>query len=217
MKVELNDALRREYNDLFSKCATLPDVARAVDRVAAIAIANRARYDVAAAATGVPWFVIAAIHNLECSQRFDQHLHNGDPLKAKTVNVPAGRPAKFPCSWEESAIDALEFEGFDRWRDWSIAGTLFKLESYNGFGSRNHGVHTPYLWSGSFADANGDGRLQPGEAPIYVGGKYVRDRVWDANAKSQQIGAAVLLHHFASHGIINWRVASPAIAEAVPA
>jgi lysozyme family protein len=210
VKVELNDALRREYNDLFSKCSTLPAFAGAVERAAAIAIANKARYDVVSSATGVPWFVIAAIHNLECSQRFDQHLHNGDPLKARTVNVPSGRPAKFPCSWEESAIDALEFDGFDRWRDWSIAGALFKLESYNGFGSRNRGVHTPYLWCGSFDDLNGDGRFEPNELPIYVGGKYVKDRVWDPNAQSKQIGAAVLLHHFASHGIINWRV-TPAV------
>jgi lysozyme family protein len=208
MGVNLDDKLKAEYRELFARCVPSPGKEQFVERIVTTAIANRTRYEIVAKATGVPWFVIAALHNMECSQRFDQHLHNGDPLKARTVNVPANRPAKFPCTWEESAIDAFEFDRFDRWSDWSIAGTLYKMEAFNGFGSRNHGVHTPYLWGGSFEDTNGNGKLDAGEKPIYVGGKYIRDHVWDSKAISQQIGAAVVLRYMATRGLVPWRVTS---------
>src|SRR5262249_28019842 len=74
--------------------------------------ASGARDQSAEAATDVPWFVIAIIHNLEASRAFDRHLHNGDPLTARTRNVPRNRPAAGspPFTWEESAQDALTFD-----------------------------------------------------------------------------------------------------------
>ena len=41
--------------------------------------------------------------------RFDQHLHNGDPLSGRTTHVPPGRPrpASPPFTWEQSAHDAI--------------------------------------------------------------------------------------------------------------
>jgi hypothetical protein len=71
-------------------------------------------------------------------------------------------------------------QGLDRWQDWSLAGVLYRLEAYNGFGYRKHHpeVRTPYLWSFS---------------QHYGAGKYVQDGVWSPTAVSQQCGAAVLL------------------------
>jgi lysozyme family protein len=43
-----------------------------------------------AARTGVPWPWIGAILERESGCRTDRHLHNGDRLTARTVNVPAG-------------------------------------------------------------------------------------------------------------------------------
>ena len=98
---------------------------------------------------GTPWYVVGVIHALESSLNFGRHLHNGDPLTARTVQVPAGRPktGQPPFTWEASASDALRYQGFDKWKDWSIPGTLFKLEGYNGFGYRDHhaDVPSPYL------------------------------------------------------------------------
>src|SRR6516165_10228292 len=57
-------------------------------KIARKIIANRARYAVVEAATGVPWFMIGPIHARESDMDFSTHLHNGDSLKARTHHVP---------------------------------------------------------------------------------------------------------------------------------
>jgi lysozyme family protein len=47
---------------------------------------------------GIPWYVVAVIHNMEAGQNLRTHLHNGDSLTARTVHVPAGRPPGTPRS-----------------------------------------------------------------------------------------------------------------------
>jgi lysozyme family protein len=136
------------------------------------------RYQAVAAKTGVPWAVIAAIHERECSQDWTGSLAQGDPWNGISVHVPAGRgPFK---SWEEAAIDALVncAPHAARNRDWSIGGTLTKLEEYNGLGYASRGVPSPYLWSGT---------------DQYRSGKYVRDGVYDPDAVDSQLGCAGLL------------------------
>ena len=66
----------------------------------------RSRYQAVAAKTGVPWPVIAVIHERECSQDWTGSLAQGDPWDRISVHVPAGRgPFK---SWEEAAIECAE-------------------------------------------------------------------------------------------------------------
>ena len=73
--------------------------------VAKALVAAKPRYQTVEASTGVPWFVIAAIHERESSQNWFASLAQGDPWNGVSVHVPAGRgPFK---SWEEAAIDAL--------------------------------------------------------------------------------------------------------------
>src|SRR5450631_3672478 len=68
-------------------------------------LAAKARYQTVAARTGVPWFVIAVIHEREASQDWAGSLAQGDPWNRVSVHVPAGRgPFR---SWEEAAVDAL--------------------------------------------------------------------------------------------------------------
>src|ERR1700754_4869774 len=50
----------------------------------------KARYLMIAAATGVPWFVIAVIYERESSQRWDRQLAQGDPLNQVSTHVPKG-------------------------------------------------------------------------------------------------------------------------------
>lgn len=152
---------------------------------------GRGMYGRIGASVNVPWWFIAVIHGLECSYNFEKHLHNGDSLRARTVNVPAGRPAKGlpPFSFFDSAVDALTMPGkqFHLVKDWSIPHALWLLENYNGLGYRLYkGVHTPYLWAGT---------------NHYVKGKYVRDGVYDANVVSKQCGTAGLLSLLFSEGI----------------
>lgn len=188
-KIALTRALAEEYASLFDDCVIDTQNAPAIDRTAQAIAANQPRYEGVAGRVGIPWYVIGVIHAMEASLRFDRHLHNGDPLTARTVQVPPGRPlaGSPPFSWEESAEDALRLERLDQWTDWSIPGTLYKLEAYNGFGyrTRHPEVLTPYLWSFS---------------NHYISGKYVADGTWSATAKSKQCGAAVLLRRLAEMG-----------------
>jgi lysozyme family protein len=138
----------------------------------------KARYQAVSAKTGVPWAVIAVIHERECSQDWSGSLAQGDLWDRVSVHVPAGRgPFK---SWEEAAIDALNncppYAG--RNKDWTIGALLSKLEEFNGLGYGLRGVPSPYLWSGT---------------DQYRSGKYVRDGVYDPHAIDGQLGCAGLL------------------------
>ena len=177
----LTPKLRKEYLDLFARCEVRPEKRQEVERLRARIVANRQRYEDVERATKVPWYVVAVIHSLEGSLKFTTHLHNGDPLTAKTVHVPKGRPAGTPpFRWEDSAADALEFDHMTDVRRWTLPVILFKLEGFNGFGyrTRHPEVLTPYLWSFS---------------NHYTKGKFTEDRKFDPNAVSKQCGAAVLL------------------------
>ena len=155
MAFTLTDTLRDEYNLLFSKMSLRPERLAEIERVYARVTSNTAKkqYLRVEAETGVPWFVVGIIHNLEASGRFDRHLHNGDPLTGPTVHVPAGRPSKEKraYTWIESAIDALCLKKLhQRPRDaWTLPDIAFVLESYNGTGYRRNYPHvkSPYLWS----------------------------------------------------------------------
>ncbi len=183
--VALTRGLQREYEALFASCVVNPAWELQIDRIARAVVADRGRYEGVAAPLGLPWMFVAVLHSLEASRDFRSHLHNGDPLAARTVKVPVGRPhADPPFTWEHSAADALRLHNFHRARDWSLAATLWRLERYNGFGYRRFhtGVLSPYLWSGS---------------NHYQRGKYRSDGVWDRDLVSTQIGGAVMLRRLA--------------------
>lgn len=141
-------------------------------------VKNRARYEVVQKALGVPWYIVGAIHYREASLNFNKHLHNGDPLTKRTVNVPKGRPVQGqpPFSWEESAIDALGDRPFKK--DMGISAMMDMLEEYNGKGYFNKGLPSPYLWS--WTDQ-------------YIKGKYVKDGKFDPNFVDQQCGVMPLV------------------------
>ena len=183
------DSLLSNYAILFLACEINPTHFQQVDNIIKKIQANSARYLKVADLSGVPWYVVAVIHNMESSLDFTKHLHNGDPLTQRTIHVPAGRPkaGNPPFTWEESAVDALSMKNFDS--DWSLPATLKKLEDYNGTGYRKYHptVNTPYLWSGSNQ---------------YTSGKYVADGDFSSTAISNQIGAAVILKRMMDQGII---------------
>lgn len=112
-------------------------------------VAAKARYQAVEVRTGVPWFVIAVIHEREASQRWDTQLGQGDPLNRLSVHVPSGR-GPFQ-TWEEGAYDALVNcqPHASHWKDWSPGGALCLLEQYNGLGYASRGEPSPYIWSGT--------------------------------------------------------------------
>jgi lysozyme family protein len=189
--VNLTSTLSKEYRELWKTCQIRQQRRGEIDGIVDRIVKGKNRYRMAGKPHGVPWHVVAVIHMLEGSGSFSTHLHNGDPLTARTVHDPKGRPkaGSPPFSWEKSASDALVFDGLSRWTDWSLAGTLFVLERFNGFGYRRHdiNIHSPYLWSFS---------------NHYTKGKFVADRVFSATAVSKQCGAAVLLKRMVGRKLV---------------
>ena len=203
--VTLTQKLKDEYQHLFDTCIINPSRASVVDNLAGTIEQNRNRYAAVGDPLGIPWYFIGVIHNMESSQNFNKHLHNGDPLTARTKQVPAGRPktGNPPFTWEESATDSLTLMKLDKWTDWTIPGTLYKIEEYNGWGYRRFhaDVPSPYLWS--FTNH-------------YKSGKYVADGKWSQTAVSQQCGAAALLRRLAEKGTIQFNVEGVPLPASVP-
>lgn len=148
--------------------------------VAKSLVAAKQRYLKVEKYTGVPWYIVAVIHEREASQRWDTQLGQGDPLNKVSVHIPAGR-GPFE-NWETGAIDALVKcpPYAARNKDWSAGGSLTLLETYNGIGYYSHGIPSPYLWSGT------DQVKKPS-------GKYIRDGVFDPSADDQQLGCAGII------------------------
>jgi lysozyme family protein len=180
------------YRELFRTCVIRPNTLSQVkwytDKLADPA--RRERYQKIEDEICVPWYFVGVIHGMECAFDFSKHLHNGDPLKYRTVQVPKGRPATWnpPSDWHSSAIDALRYDKFADLTDWELPRMLYRWEAYNGWRSRVlYKINTPYLWSFS---------------NHYTKGKFVADNVWDANAVSKQCGAAVMLKMIVETGVI---------------
>lgn len=173
-------ATHKGYRNLWEKARIRPEKAATVRRVAQRIAGMRSRYEPVASVTGVPWYVIAIIHHLESNANFNTHLHNGDPLSARTRRVPAGRPkaGSPPFTWTASAVDALRYMGLHKVPSWEMSRVLYELERYNGQGYFYKGINSPYLWS---------------MTTLYTRGKYVADGRYSATAVSAQVGAAAIL------------------------
>jgi len=171
-----------EYRKLFNTMVLMNDRHDIVNTLTKRIVAGRIHYEAVSEKTGIPWFFIGILHQLESGGKFDKHLHNGDPLNARTKHIPSGRPKKGnpPFTWEESAVDALRLRHLDKVSRWTLEEILYQFEKYNGMGYyRYHSeVKSPYLWGGS---------------NHYTKGDYMNDGRWSDEEESRKIGAAVLL------------------------
>lgn len=173
-------SLQGEYAEWYAACEVRPErrgeLAYYMKRLGQ----GQAIYQQVGAELNIPWAFIGITHGMECGFNFKAHLHNGDPLSARTVQVPKGRPATGnpPFTWSQSARDALIYKGYHQIADWSVPHMLHLFERYNGLGYRRRGVPTPYLWSYS---------------NLYEKGKFVADGRFDPEAVSKQCGAALML------------------------
>jgi lysozyme family protein len=134
-----------------------------------------------AAATNVPVIFQAATFERESSTDFRCSPAQGDPWKLISTHVPRGRgPYK---SWIQCAIDSYERErvgvlapGVTRW---DAAYFCWKVEAFNGFGPRNHGRPSGYIYAGT----------DQYDPPTGPGGKYASDGVWVPGMVDKQLGA----------------------------
>ena len=176
-------SLRAEYTGLWQRMQIRPERMAEVNAIANRLIGLKPRYQQVAAATRVPWGIIAALHYREASNDFNGVLHNGERIIGTgrlTRLVPANRG---PFStWEESAIDALTMppHKLQEVDSWTIERACYEIERFNGFGYRNHHpeVKSPYLWSFS---------------NNYSSGKYVADGQFSSSAVDKQCGTMPIL------------------------
>ena len=189
--------LAPEYRQYADTCTIVPSFEAPASAAVAKALAQRASlYDPASQASGVPWWVIACLHHMECDGNPLGGIDNGDPWNAPTVHVPAGRGPY--GSFAEEAADALaQYQKPENWgisftgKNWSDPGwTYFFFETWNGLGARmSLGGNTtppyacPYIYNG--VEVNGQA--------LYLKGKEVRDNVFDPNAVSAQVGCMAFM------------------------
>jgi lysozyme family protein len=183
--------LEAEYVAFFDSCIVDPARQSNVDFYVGRLKQHRQTYATLGEELGIPWYFIGIVHGMEGGFDFSKHLHNGDPLSARTRQVPAGRPptGNPPFTWIESARDALKLKKLDQIgaSNWTVARVLYTLEGYNGFGYRKIGIPSPYLWSFS---------------NLYVKGKFVADGKFDPEAVSKQCGAAVVLRELQESNLL---------------
>lgn len=140
---------------------------------------SKLRYLSVQSSTGVPWPIVAIIHERESSQNFNTQLAQGDPLSRKSTHVPKGQgPYVGAGAWERAALIALQDAGGKTWGDWSPGGWTTFLEKYNGLGYYNKGKPSPYVWAGTNQ---------------YKSGKYISDGVYSNTAVDTQPGCVALI------------------------
>jgi len=143
---------------------------------------NQTRYMNVVEGTLIPWQFIGATHYREADCDFTCHPHNGDSLKQRTVDVPAGRPISGnpPFTWEESAKDCyITLKQLDKVPEWDLVTILSHFEAFNGLGYQKYHPEclSPYLWSYS---------------NHYTSGKYASDGKFDPNLIDKQVGCAAI-------------------------
>jgi lysozyme family protein len=173
-------AFAREYSALLAAMVIDPAREKECEERAEVIIDRGRTQDWArvTSATGVPFLWGGASFERECSSNYSDSPAQGDPWNRVSVNVPRGLGPY--ASWADAAIPAYRIDGLDKvgLGKWQWTTACYYGEKFNGFGPRNHGKHTGYLWAGT---------------NIYNGGKYVSDGVWDPNAKDMQLGMVPLM------------------------
>ncbi len=168
----------RNYEALFKKLSYSKNTASLAKAIIKNMEAYRPLYNEVESRTGIPAEIIFIIHYLESNCNFKCHLHNGDPLTARTIHVPKGRPknGEPPFSWVESATDAL----MDRAKpkEWNLNSACEFLERYNGLGYYKRGYQSPYIF---------------GNTNLHQKGKFTSDGKFNPEAKTKQIGASVFI------------------------
>lgn len=194
--MELTQELKNEYLSRWKDCSIKPEYQSDLDEAISTIEKNKSLYKAVSDETGVPWYVIAIIHGMEASYNFKTHLHNGDSLNARTVNVPAGRPRNEnpPFTWEQSAIDALSYDGATGILSWDLPTIFWFLEGFNGWGHRTGAgrqtdppSRSPYIYSGTIH---------------YNKGKYVGDGSFDPDFVSKQVGCMAQLFGLVQKGLV---------------
>lgn len=171
------EALAPEYISLLSILKVTRE--HEIDQTARRLLTRKKRFADVSAVTGVPTSWLLAIDERESDGDILSYFGNGEQIihnGQKTTLVPKGR-GPF-ATWQDGAIDAIQYERVDEVKVWSMPRACYESEIWNGFGPRQHGRYSGYLWSGT---------------SIYTGGKYVADGVWLNDVIDQQLGVIPIM------------------------
>lgn len=135
--------------------------------------------------TGIPMVWMMCSFERESSMDFSRSPAQGDRWDRVSVNVPRGvGPFK---SWVEAAIWSYRHDGIDKnSAPWTMPYACWSWEKFNGFGPRDHGRCSGYVFSGT----------DQYDPPTGKAGKYVADGVWSGSAVDQQLGCVSLALDF---------------------
>lgn len=144
-------------------------------------IGYKTRYQSIEKLTGVPWWLVAVLHERESGANFNTQLAQGDPLHQRSHNEPISGPFN---TFEDSAVWALAHDHLNKAIDWRIEKALYFSELWNGWGywMYHPSCPSPYVW---------------GATSVQKAGKYIRDGVWSSSAWDTQIGTAAMLFEMA--------------------
>lgn len=164
------------------------------------ALSLKPMYDKAQVSSGVPWWVIACVHHMECDADPMGGIDSGDRWDQVSRHVPAGRGPY--ASFEEEVADAMDkfhnadgYPGFNpKLANWKDPGQLFWFfNAWNGFiqATSNGAKITPpyasaYIYSG----------VELNHAPLYEKGKDTSDYNFDPDATSDQVGCMAFMKAF---------------------
>lgn len=129
----------------------------------------------------IPAAFLMALSEREMSGNVHCYLGNGQSLTHRTTLVPADR-GPWLQPWPENfiigALDALTLDGLTSITDWTLARSAYEAEIWNGPGYRNRGLPSPYVF---------------GATTVQRPGKFVRDRVFDAEVMDPQLGVIAII------------------------
>lgn len=143
---------------------------------------------------GIPQIWMATSFERESSSNFHTSPAQGDPLWIRSIHVPRGlgpyidhndtNHDHWVKAWSKAAKDAYRIDHLDKVGkdNWSWERACYEGELFNGFGYRQFGINSPYL----FACSN-----------HYSYGKYTGDGQFSRTAHDTQIGIIPVMFRMA--------------------
>lgn len=132
-------------------------------------------------ALGIPMVWMICSFERESSMDFTTSPAQGDPWNRVSTHVPAG-VGPF-ASFTSAAIWSYKHDGLDKNSSpWSWPYACWGWEKFNGFGPRDHGRVSGYVFSGT----------DQYDPPVGKGGKYVSDGEWSSSTVDSQLGCVAL-------------------------
>ncbi|MFA6240150.1 MAG: hypothetical protein WC655_04430 [Candidatus Hydrogenedentales bacterium] len=165
------------YADKWLSMELLPEWQPEISLAVRLVKENDNLYAEASRRTGIPKWFFGPLHYREGSCKPNRQILNGEDFQKKTTIVPIGL-GPF-ADWAQAAEIAAEQGEWKKCATWSIAGALQFYEKHNGYGYRNMGLDSPYVFRGS--------------THCLDVGKFVADHKYDPNAKDKQLGCACIL------------------------